>query len=430
MQQYVGLLGILALTAIALAMSTDRRRVPWRLVAGGIVLQAAIAFVFLRVPGVVDAFNFITELFVRIIGFAGDGSAFLFGRQLTDPTGPWGFVFAFKVLPTIIFFSALMAILYHVGVMQRVVAALAWMLRKTLRMTGAEALTTAANVFLGQTEAPLCIRPYIATMTQAQLMLLMTGGFATIAGSVLGAYATMLGHEDPARTAEFVKHLIVASVMSAPAAFVFARIMVPETQDVPDESLNPVQPCERAANLLDAAAIGTTDGVKLAINVGAMLIAFVALLALINWPLEALGRIGPIDDWLASAGVDELSLQVVLGWLFAPLAWTLGIPWAECNDFGSLLGTKLVATEFTAYIDLANDTASAHPQLSPRSAILATYALCGFANFPSIGIQIGGLATLAPSRRADFARLGTRAMFAGALATCQTAAIAGLIVPM
>lgn len=430
MQQFVGVLGVLVLLGIAVLLSERRGRIPWRLVALGVGLQGAIAVVLRFVPGVADVFSALSAGVVKVITFADEGSAFIFGTELLNPAQPWGFVFAFKVLPVIVFFAALMSVLYYLGIMQRIVAALAWVLRASLRVTGAEALCTAANVFVGQTEAPLCVRPYIPTMTRSQLMVLMTGGFATIAGSVLGAYAGMLGHGDPARAAEFVRHLLIASVMSAPAAFVMAKIIVPETEQPRGEGVQAAPVTGDATNLLDAAAAGATDGIKLAINVAGMLVAFVALLALVNWPIQAIGEIPAVDAWLAERGVEDLSLQRLLGWLLAPLAWCMGVPWRECPDFASLMGTKLVVTEFVAFVDLDRMTLQEQPPLSGRSVAMATYALCGFANFPSIAIQIGGLSALAPERRSDFASLGLRAMVAGALACWQTAAIAGLLLPV
>ncbi|MEZ6234705.1 MAG: nucleoside transporter C-terminal domain-containing protein [Phycisphaerales bacterium] len=430
MQQFVGILGVLVLMALAVAMSSARRRIDWRLVVGGVALQIAIAVVLLYVPGVRDAFGLFSKGVVRVIVCANEGAAFIFGEQLTAPDGPVGFVFAFRVLPVIVFFASLMGVLYYVGLMQRIIAGLAWVLRTSLRVTGAEALCTAANVFVGQTEAPLCVRPYIPTMTRSQLMVLMVGGFATIAGSVMASFAGMLGHGDEARTAEVVKHLIVASVMSAPAAFVMAKIVIPETEEPRDEGLRAAPPTQDASNLLEAAASGATDGLRLALNVAAMLVAFVAIVALINWPLEAIGQIPAIDRWLASRGVEDLDIKTIFGWILAPLAWCMGVPWGECPAFGRLLGTKIAVTEFIAYTDLNQMTLQDNPPLSPRSVIMATYALCGFANFPSIGIQIGGLAALAPERRADVAALGPRAMLAGALASWQTAALAGIMTPL
>lgn len=429
MERFIGLLGVLVFLAVACAMSTDRKRISPRIVLGGLGLQFALAFLLIRFDPVVGVFEKVAQFVNGIISASYAGSAFIFGG-LSDPgAGAWGFVFAFRVLPIIIFFASFMAVLYHWGIMQRLVAALAWLLRKTMGVTGAEAMSMAANVFVGQTEAPLCVKPFIPKMTQSQLMALMTGGFATIAGSVLAAYVGMLGGVEEAQQVLFAKHLLTASLLSAPAAFVIAKIMVPETQEPPDESI-PVEHEERSTrNVLDAAAAGATDGLKLALNVAAMLVAFVALLALVNWPLEAFGRWQPIADWRAAAGVGDLSLELILGWLFMPVAWVMGVEWGDCGLFGTLLGQKLVVTEFIAYGSLADAIhADGGSLISPRTAQLAAFALCGFANFPSIAIQIGGLTAIAPSRRSDFASLGLKAMFAGAMASWMTACIAGLFI--
>lgn len=429
MERFIGLLGVLVFLAVAYAMSTDRKRISPRIVFGGLGLQIVLAFLLIRFQPVVDVFDKFAQFVNGIISASYAGSAFIFGG-LSDPgAGSWGFVFAFRVLPIIIFFASFMAVLYHWGIMQRFIAALAWLLRKTMGVTGAEAMSMAANVFVGQTEAPLCVKPFIPKMTQSQLMALMTGGFATIAGSVLAAYVGMLGGTDEAQQVLFAKHLLTASLLSAPAAFVIAKIMIPETQEPPDETI-PVEHQERPTrNVLDAAAAGATDGMKLAMNVAAMLVAFVALLSLVNWPLEAFGRWGPIADWRAAAGVGDLSLELILGWLFMPVAWVMGVEWADCGLFGTLLGQKLVVTEFIAYGSLADAIhADGGSLISPRTAQLAAFALCGFANFPSIAIQIGGLTAIAPSRRSDFASLGLKAMFAGAMASWMTACIAGLFI--
>lgn len=426
MERLTGLLGVAVLLGIAAALSTDRRRIPVRLVATGVLLQAALAFLFLRFEPVVAVFDRFARLVTRVISFADEGIAFIFGRQITDPAGPWGFIFAVKVLPVIVFFASVMGALYHLGVMQRVIAAVAWVLRRTLRVTGAEALSAAANIFVGQTEAPLCVKPYIPSMTRAQLMAVMTGGFATIAGSVMAAYISMLGGDSDEARVLFAKHLMTASVMSAPAGFVMARIMLPETQTPPDESLRALVRQERTTrNVLDAIAAGATDGLRLALNVAAMLVAFVALLAMINWPLEALGR----WEWVSRLrpGSPPLTLQHLLGLVLRPLAWTMGVPWDECGRFGSLLGHQVILTEFVAYDQLARGIRAG--EISPRSAQIAAYSLCGFANFPSIAIQIGGLSAIAPDRRSDFAALGLRAMTAGALACWMTGAVAGLFIP-
>ena len=423
----MGLLGILVMIMLALAMSSNRWAFPWRLVAGGVLLQFAMALVLFRVPLVVGVFDLVAAFVAKVIAFADKGTEFVFG-SLADKDAH-GFIFAIHALPVIIYFAALMAVLYHLGIMQRLVAALAWLLRGTLGVTGTEALVVAANVFVGQTEAPLCVRPLIAKMTRSQLMTLMVGGFATIAGSVLAFYVSLLAGSDitSPESRVFIKHLLTASVLSAPAAFVIAKILEPETETPVDEGLRSFD-TERATNVLDAAARGTTDGLRLALNVGAMLIAFVALLWLVNWPLEALGNWGPIAQWRADNGVPEFSLQLILGTIFRPLAWTMGVSWADSSFVGTLLGEKLIVTELYAYISLGEAVNSDTPPISPRSAQIAAYALCGFANFPSIAIQIGGLSALAPQRREDFASLGLRAMLGGALASWMTASVASLFI--
>lgn len=428
MSGYVGLLGVGVLLLIAGALSSDRRRVRLRVVLAGVAMQFAIAWALLRFEPLAVAFDALAAFFNRIILFAEPGSAFVFGR-LSGPDGPWGFVFAFRVLPVIVFFAALMSVLYHYGIMQRIIAAMAWLLRRTIGVTGAEAMCMSANVFVGQTEAPLCVKPFVPRMTRSQLMCLMTGGFATIAGSVLAAYVGLLGGDDPAARVLYAKHLIVASVMSAPAALAIAKIVLPETQTPPDETMAAMGIERSTRNVFDAAAAGATDGLRLALNVAAMLVAFVALLAMVNYPLEALSAWEPVRSWREAAGLPVINLQRLLGWLLAPLAWTMGVPWADCPTLGALLGEKLIATEFVAYTSLARELHAGQAQISPRAAQIATYALCGFANFPSIAIQIGGLTGIAPERRADFAALGLRAMIAGALASWMTAAVAGLFLP-
>jgi len=335
-----------------------------------------------------------------------------------------GSIFAFKVLPTIIFFASLMSVLYHLGLMQRLVQAMALVMRKTLRVSGAESLAMAANVFVGQTEAPLVVRPFVARMTRSELMALMTGGFATIAGGVFAAYVTMLGGDDPATRVEFAKHLLCASIMSAPAAFVIAKIMIPETEEPLTVGGARITVEKETMNVIDAAARGAADGLRLALNVGAMLLAFVALLAMCDYPLTKLGEWGPVAEFLAEHGVKELSIAAILGWVFSPLAWLMGVPWTDATLFGSLLGQKIVLTEFIAFDSLAEVKGT----MDPRSVIIATYALCGFANFGSIAIQLGGIGGIAPERRGDLARLGLRAMSGGAMASWMTASIVGVLV--
>ena len=436
-----GLVGVLLLLSIAVFLSSDRRRIDWRLVGAGLALQLVIAFAVLQFGPVVALFDAIAAGVARVISFADAGISFLFGNVASPGAGAWGFVFVVRVLPVIVFFAALMSVLYHLGVMQAIIAAVAWLLRRGLGVTGAEALSASANIFVGQTEAPLTVRPYLAGMTRSQLMAVMVGGFATIAGSVMAAYIGMLGPvyarivgiEEMQGREEFAKHLLTASLMSAPAGLVFAKLMVPETEAPRPESVEALMNDERtdgskAANLIDAAAMGATDGLRLALNVAAMLVAFVSLLALVDWCVGAVCGWGPIAATLTFVGVREASLTGILGWALAPVAWSLGVAWgpggSEARAVGELLGTQIVATEFVAYAKLAAGLENG--TISPRHAQIATYALCGFANVASIGIQIGGLAALAPERRADLARLAPRAMLAGAMACWCTAALAGL----
>jgi concentrative nucleoside transporter, CNT family len=423
MERLTGLIGVAVLLGIALLLSTDRRRIPLRVVVVGTAMQFLFAWAFLAFPPVVAVFTYLAMVVNRVISFADEGTRFIFGKLADD--GPWGFVFAIRVLPVIIFFASLMSVLYHIGVMQRVVAVVAWLLRRTMGVTGAEALSNAANIFLGQTEAPLCVKPYIAGMTRSQLMAIMTAGFASIAGSVLAAYVGILGGDSDESRIVFLKHLMAASVMSAPASFVMAKIMLPETERPPEETVGALQEAAPTTrNLMDAAAAGATEGLTLALNVATMLVAFVGLLALANWPLRALGESVGLP---AVNGSPALSLQNLLGWAFSPLAWCMGVPRGDCGFFGSLLGHQIIATEFVAYLKLGDAIKAG--VISPRGAQIATYALCGFANFPSIAIQIGGLSAIAPQRRADFASLGLRAMTAGALACWMNGAIASLFIP-
>lgn len=431
MERFIALLGITTLVVLAWLLSEHRRRFPWRLVLTGIAMQIVLGVLLLRVPGVVDVFEFIALLVNAVIVSADAGIVFVFGKQLADPSGPWGFVFAIRVLPVIIFFASLMAVLYHAGIMQRLVASLAWLLRRSLRVTGTEALVMASNIFVGQTEAPLCIRPYLNKLTRSQWSTLMVGGFATIAGSVLVAYVGVLAgagpDAEPARL-EIIKHLLTASVLSAPAAFVISKIIVPETETPLDEGLHTTAPEDAATNILDAAAAGASEGLHLALNIGGMLIAFLALLALINMPLTWLGTLDPLSGLLQSANIETLNLQTILGWIFTPLAWLMSVPIHEASFFGSLLGQKLILTEFVAYASLGEAIQNpGGPLVSDRTATMAVYALCGFANFASIAIQIGGLTALAPTRRQTIVSLSFKAMLGGALASWMTASVAGLL---
>jgi CNT family concentrative nucleoside transporter len=416
MDQFRGLLAVLLLLGVGFLLSANRRAVRPRIVVAGVLLQLVIAWACLSFPPIVALFQGLAAGVTKVISFADAGTSFLFGN-LADASQPWGFVFAVKVLPVIIFFASLMSVLYHVGVMQPVVAGLAWVLRRALGVTGAEALSASANIFVGQTEAPLTVRPFIRGMTRSQIMAVMTGGFATIAGSVLAAYVGILGGESEESRVLFAKHLLTASIMSAPAGFVMAKIMMPETEEPPAEDLERLRR-ERGAgarNVVDAAAAGASDGLRLAANVGAMLVAFVALIAMVNWPLAAISE---------RAGMEPLTLQRMLGWVFMPVAWCMGVEQADCSKFGAVLGQQIVATEFVAYLDLSKHIREG--TMDSRSCQIATYALCGFANLPSIAIQIGGLSAMAPSRRSDFASIAPRAMVAGACACWMTGAVAGL----
>ncbi len=429
MQQFTGLLGVLAILVIGYALSTNRRAIRWRTIIAGLLLEGVVALLFLRFPPVVLVFDGLATIVTKVVSFAEDGTRFIFGNA-TDASAAWGFIFAIKVLPIIIFFAALMAVLYHIGVMQRIIAVFARVLQHTLGITGIEAMSTAANVFVGQTEAPLTIKPFIARLTQSQLMCIMVGGFATIAGSVMGAYIVMVGGDDEAMRIEVAKHFMAASVMSSAAAIVLSKLMCPETETPPDESIEALREMPSSAtNVMDAAAEGATDGLKLALNVAAMLIAFVSILALLNWPLTALSEVDtwwlPIASIRAEIGLPILSFQNILGLLLQPLAWLMGAG-ADARTLGTLMGESIVATEFVAYFHLSNLIADG--EISKRSSTIAIYTLCGFANLPSIAIQIGGLGALAPSRRGDIAKLGFRAMLAGALACWMTGAIAGVVV--
>lgn len=422
----IGFLGIVVLLMLAWAMSESRRRFPWRVVVGGVGLQFLLGVVLLKFDPAVATFNWIAGLINQVISSTDEGIEFVWGEPLAGFSQ--GFIFAIHAMSVVIFFASLMAVLFHIGLMQRLIAVLAWMLRAALGVTGTEALAMAANVFVGQTEAPLCVKPYIERMTRSQIMTLMVGGFATIAGSVLAAYVGMLGGEDEASRELFIRHLLTASVMSAPAAFVMAKVIVPETEAPFDEGLQQASEPSKHVNALDAAASGASDGMRLALNIVAMLIAFVAMVALINQPLGWLGSL--FDQDLADgSGWQTLSLQTIFGTVFMPLAWVMGVEWVDCSLFGTLLGEKLVVTEFIAYqhlSEIANPVAEDSESMSPRSIAIAAYALCGFANVASIAIQIGGLSVLAPSKRKQFVTLGPKAMIGGALASWMTATIAGL----
>ncbi|MBX3726218.1 MAG: NupC/NupG family nucleoside CNT transporter [Xanthomonadales bacterium] len=418
-----GLLGLSVLVAIAWLFSDNRRAVNWRLIGTGLALQVALALFVLMTPFGAAVFDALGRGFVKVISFTQAGAGFIFG-DFVD-ISKFGFVFAIQVLPTIIFFSALMSVLYHVGLMQRIVQGMAWAITKVMPVSGAETLSVSANVFVGQTEAPLVVRPYIGRMTNSELMTLMVGGMATIAGGVMAAYIGLLGGGDPDQQVFYAKHLVSASIMAAPAALVMAKLLIPEVQQPLTLGTVRIHDERVAQNVIEAAAIGASDGVKLALNVGGMLLAFLALIAMVNFPLEWLGEVTGVTAALSEAAGRPVKtdLALMLGYLFSPVAWITGVPWSDAQAVGSLVGQKIVANEFVAYVQLAEMA----PELTEKGRLIATYALCGFANFSSIAIQIGGIGGIAPERRADLARFGLRAVLGGTLATLMTATIAGVI---
>jgi len=418
-----GLFGLAVLLGITWLFSNNKRAVDWKLVGTGVLLQIAFAAVVLLVPGGRDVFNWLGQGFVKILSFVNEGSTFIFGSLMDAKS--YGFIFAFQVLPTIIFFSALMGVLYHLGVMQAVVRAMAWAITKVMRVSGAETTSVCASVFIGQTEAPLTVRPYISKMTQSELLTMMIGGMAHIAGGVLAAYVGMLGGGDPLQQAFYAKHLLAASIMAAPATLVVAKLLVPETGTPLTRGTVKMEVEKNTSNIIDAAAAGAGDGLRLALNIGAMLLAFIALIALVNAPLTWFGDVTGI----AAAIGRPTNLSTIFGYLLAPVAWVIGTPWADATTVGSLIGQKVVINEFVAYTELSRIVNGQVPgvSLSAEGGLIATYALCGFANFSSIAIQIGGIGGLAPERRHDLAKFGLRAVLGGSIATFMTATIAGVL---
>ena len=405
MDRFTGIIGAVVLLAIAYGMSNNRSAISKRTILWGLGLQLFFALFILKTPIGQPFFSAVDRIFLKLLSFSDAGSDFLFKSYGTGVVEGPLMNFAFRILPTIIFFSSLMALLYHFGIMQRVIRWIAVTVQKTMGTSGSETLSVSANIFVGQTESPLMVRPFINQMTMSELMAVMTGGFATVAGGVMAIYVAMLSN-----IPGIAGHLMAASIMSAPAALVMAKIIFPETEE--SETLGDLRiEVERPDdNAMEALSRGATDGVKLAVNVGAMLVAFVAFIAMVN------GILGFVD----------LTIQQILGWLFQPLAWTMGAPWSEAGILGQLMGEKIVLTELIAYADLSQ--LQAKNAISDRTAIIASYALCGFANFASIGIQLGGIGGIAPSRRKDLAKIGMKAMIAGALASWLTATLAGIIV--
>lgn len=427
------LIGLVVLVAIAYLLSGNRKAISWRLVGVGVALQIIIALLISNVAFVQAGFELLSQGFVSFLSFALKGAEFLYGDLAKNSDAQdnvqhsLGFLFVFQALPTVIFFSAVTAGLYYLGILQKVVYVFAWIMAKTMRLSGAESMSAAGNVFLGQTEAPLLVKPFIGKMTQSELLCLMTGGMATIAGSVLGAYVSFLGGGDPEQQARFATYLLSASIMNAPAAILMAKIFLPESQEV-DKNLK-VSKDSIGVNVIDALAGGASDGLKLAANIGAMLLAFIAVIYTMNWILvDGIGAVTGLNDMVVRTtdGVfDGFSLQYILGQLFRLFAFAMGVDWSETLQVGSLIGQKTVINEFVAYLSLAEMKADG--VLSQKAIVISTYALCGFANFSSIAIQIGGIGGLAPNRQSDLSKLGMRALMAATLATMMTATIAGAL---
>ena len=419
---------MLSLIFIAFLFSSNRRAVNWKTVGLGLFFQLVIAVGVLKVDIIKTIFEKIGGLFISVLDFTRAGSKFLFEGLVVD-MDTFGFIFAFQVLPTILFFSALTSVLFYLGLIQKVVKLMALLLTKVLKISGAESLSVAGNIFLGQTEAPLLIKAYLEKMTKSEILLVMIGGMATVAGAVLAAYIGFLGGEDEALKLFYAKHLLAASVMAAPGAIVISKILYPQTEKINTEV--EVSKDKIGSNILDAIANGTTEGLRLAVNVGAMLLVFVAFIAMINGMLGWVGDITTVNTWVAkNTSYPSLSLELILGYVFAPLMWLIGVAKEDMALMGQLLGIKLAASEFIGYIQLAElkDVANATHLKFEKSIIMATYMLCGFANFASIGIQIGGIGSLAPGQRKNLSKFGMKALIGGTIASLISATIAGMII--
>ncbi|MEC8256877.1 MAG: nucleoside transporter C-terminal domain-containing protein, partial [Bacteroidota bacterium] len=422
-----GLLGMVVLLTIAVACSSNRKKIPWKTVGIGLLIQLTLAIGILRVGWVQQIFEGIGKLFVSILDFTNSGSIFLFGDLMNADS--YGFIFVFQILPTIVFFASLTSLLFYLGIIQVVVKFLALALTKVLKISGAESLSVIGNIFLGQTEAPLMIKAYLERMTKSEILLVMIGGMATVAGGVLAAYIGFLGGDDPMMRLEFAKHLLAASVMAAPGAIVIAKILYPQTEKIKNEVSVSMQ--NIGSNALDAISNGTVEGIKLATTIGGMLLVFVAFIAMFNGVLGWIGDWTTLNDWFAANTIyDSFSLESILGIIFAPLMWIMGVPTPDIMPMGQLLGLKLAASEFVGYIQLAElkDPMNIVHLQYQKSIIMATYMLCGFANFASIGIQIGGIGSLAPRQRKVLSQFGIRALIGGTLASLISAVIAGAII--
>ena len=421
-----GIMGMLFLLLIAYAFSNNRKNISWKVVGLGLLTQTIIAIGVIKIAWIKSFFEYISGFFVKILEYSQSGTQMLLGEF--GDVDRYGFIFVFQALPIIIFFSALTSVLYYFGVIQKTVKALAWGLRKLLGISGSESLAVAGNIFLGQTEAPLLIKAYLEKMTRSELFLVMVGGMATVAGSVMGAYIGFLGGDDPIQQLEFAKSLLAASVMAAPGAVVIAKIMFPQKEHIPELTYVPKDSV--GDSFLNAISNGTTEGVKMAVNVGAMLLVFISLIALLNGIFSGIGDTTGLNAWIATnTPYTEFSIEFVLGYLFAPLMWVIGVAAEDIALMGQLLGVKIAASEFVGYIQLAElkDLNNSLHFAYEKSVVMATFMLCGFANFASIGIQIGGIGILAPNQRKNLSELGLKAMIAGSIVSLMSATIAGAI---
>ncbi|MDG1761022.1 MAG: nucleoside transporter C-terminal domain-containing protein [Flavobacteriaceae bacterium] len=422
-----GGIGMVFVIVLAFLFSSNRRAISWKTVGIGLGVQLLLAFGILRVSFIQKAFEWVGNIFISILDFTNAGSTFLFGDLMNSET--YGFIFVFQILPTIIFFSALTSLFFYLGIIQFIVKVLAQFMTRILNISGAESLSVIGNIFLGQTEAPLMIKAYLEKMNRSEILLVMIGGMATVAGGVLAAYIGFLGGEDPVLRLQFAKHLLAASVMAAPGAIVISKILYPQSEEI---NTNVTVSIDKiGSNVLDAIANGTSEGIKLAANIGAMLLVFVALIAMLNGIFDWIGEVSTLNAWIAeNSPYENLSLEAILGTIFAPLMWLMGVPSVDLLPMGQLLGVKLAASEFIGYIQLAElkNPANAIHFTYEKSIIMATYMLCGFANFASIGIQIGGIGSLAPGQRKLLSEFGMRALVGGTLASIMSAVIAGMII--
>lgn len=422
-----GVLGLIVLTLILISLSSNRKQISWKLIITALILQFTFAFSILKVPFIAKFFETISKVFVVILNFTREGSGFVFGNLLD--TTSFGFIFAFQILPTIIFFSALTSLLFYLGIIQKIVYSLSWLLSKFLNISGAENLSATANIFLGQTEAPLLIKPYIEKMTKSEILCVMIGGMASSAGGVLAAYVGFLGGGDPEQQLFFAKHLLAASVMAAPASIAVSKIIIPQVEVV-DKNVA-ISTEKIGTNIIESISIGTEDGLKLAFNVGAMLIVFIALIAMGNYILfDIIGEITSLNTYIKNVTNGQyagFTLQFILGYLFSPLVWLIGIAKSDMIYVGQLLGEKIVLNEFVAYMSFGKMKAD-NILSEPKSIIMVTYILSGFANFASIGIQVGGIGSLAPAKKSTIAQLGFKALIGGMICSLMTATIVGIII--